>query len=70
MDQHRCIGIQGLEILKPAILELFMDDAGTIPEQHISARGFLNVVPQVLVRRPENFLAAGVEVFNNCLGTA
>mmetsp|Transcript_6218 Transcript_6218/g.25153 ORF Transcript_6218/g.25153 Transcript_6218/m.25153 type:complete len:345 (-) Transcript_6218:315-1349(-) len=43
-------------------LELVVHDAGAVPHQHVGAGLFLDVAAQVAVGRPQDFLAAGMQV--------
>ena len=69
MHQDRCIRVQGLEVFQATVLELFVHDAGPVPQQNVCACGFLDIATQVLVRRPQDFFAFGVQMLNNGLGT-
>src|SRR5690554_34534 len=68
MHQSRRIGMECLEVLNAFGLELFMDNAGTVPEQHVGTGLALNVVAQVLVRGPQDLLTTRLEVLNDIHG--
>src|SRR5690606_10416510 len=57
MNQHGGFRIQGLHVGKLLGLELLVDDAGAVPEQHVRAGLALDVTTQVLVRGPDQLLA-------------
>ena len=57
VHQDGGLRIERLHILQLLGLELFVDDAGTVPQQHVGTGLALDVAPQVLIRRPENLLA-------------
>ena len=65
VHQDRSIRVQRLHVFELLGLELFMDDAGTIPEQHVGAGLALDVGTQVLVRAPDDGLAVVHQAFDD-----
>ncbi len=65
MHKDRCIRIQGLHVFELPRLELFVDDARTIPQQHVGAGLLLDVAAQVLVGRPNDRLAVVHQAFDD-----
>ncbi|KPY73818.1 Uncharacterized protein ALO45_05526 [Pseudomonas syringae pv. syringae] len=56
VNQNRRLGVQGFHVFELLGFELFVDDAGTVPQQHIGTGFTLNVTTQVLIWRPDDFL--------------
>ncbi|MNN20484.1 hypothetical protein D3C81_1337650 [compost metagenome] len=65
MHQDRRIRIQRLEVFQLLRLELLMDDAGAIPEQHVRPGLALDVASQMLVRCPQDRLAVIHQVLDD-----
>ena len=65
MHEHAGIGIKRLHIKQRLRLELFMNHTGAAPQQHVRTGAGLNVVAEMFVRRPEDFLIACRERFDD-----
>ena len=65
MHQHAGIRIDPLDVFEPLELELLVDDAGAVPEQHVGAGPGPYVGTEVLVRRPEDLLAPGGQMLDD-----
>ena len=70
VNQNGRIRVQRFHVFKLLGLELFMDNARTVPQQHIGTRLTLDVAPQVFVRPPDNRLAVIHQAFDDFQRTA
>ncbi|MCY1438392.1 hypothetical protein D9M71_545880 [compost metagenome] len=70
VHQNRRIRVQRLHVFKLLGLELFVNDAGTVPQQHVGTGLALDVGPQVLVRAPDDGLAVVHQAFDDLQRTA
>ncbi|MNZ83905.1 hypothetical protein D3C78_1026470 [compost metagenome] len=65
VHQDGRIRVQRLHVFQLLGLELFMNDARTVPKQHVGACLALNVGAQVLVRAPDDRLAVVHQAFDD-----
>ncbi|MNO77054.1 hypothetical protein D3C76_681490 [compost metagenome] len=70
MHQNRRIRVQRLHVFKLLGLELFVNDAGTVPQQHVGTGLALDVGAQVLVRPPDDGFAVIHQAFDDFQRTA
>ena len=54
VHQNRCIRVQRLHVFQLLGLELFVNDAGTVPQQHVGTGLALDITTQMLVWPPDN----------------
>ena len=62
MNQHHRVGVFRLQRRQFLPFEFVMDDARTLPQQHIRARFAADVVTEVAVGSPNQFLAARFQI--------
>ena len=65
MHENRRLGIQRLHILQLFGLELFVNDARAIPEQHVRTGFTLHIATEMLVRSPDDLLAVVHEALDD-----
>ena len=70
MHQHGCIRMLFFNTANAISLELFVHDAGAIPDQDISSRSPLDVITQVAIRCEQDLFTFFVQVRNHVFGDA
>src|SRR5690606_32479103 len=70
VHQDGGVGVEGLQLLEAAELELLVDDTAAVPQQHIGAGLLLHIAAQVLVGGPEDLLPPAIQVVDDIEGDA
>ena len=70
VHQHGGLRVLHHQVAQAVGLELFVHDAGAVPDQHVGAGDALDVMPEVPVGREQDLFALRVQVRDHVLGDA
>lgn len=62
MHEHLRVGIFRAQQVELDALEFVVNEAGSLPHQHVGAGFLLNIATEMAIRRPDDLLAARVEI--------